>query len=115
MTEPEPWYPEGYTAEQKARLDEQRRVAREYREREITITLTGEEWQEILAATYRALLKDAETVTKADRGELPESEDDLDPLMLLDVIARTYRVREKLHDLMHQGEDQASWTPNEED
>ena len=108
------YYPPGYTDEQKAMLDTQIERARQFREREVTITLTGEEWQTVLGALYRALLADAETVGKADRGELPE-DDETDPLMMLDVLSRTHVVRAKLHELMHQGEDQATWTADEEE
>lgn len=91
-----------------------REQARRIRETPVTITLLHEEWQTILAAMYRAMLADAKDVTAADRGELDDPE--LDPLMLIGVLAETSQLREKLHELMHQGEqDQASWSPDKEE
>lgn len=77
----------------------------------VTITLTFDEWQSVLAAMYRAVLYDADQIGKADRAM---DDDELDPLMLADVLSRTYELRSTLHELMHQGEnDQASWSADE--
>lgn len=80
----------------------------------VTITLTRDEWQGVLAGLYRALLSDAAHIARLDRGELTndDREGEIDPLLVMDTMTATYVVREKLHTLMHTGEDdQATWTP----
>lgn len=93
-----------------------RERARRLRETPVTITLTRDEWQTALAGLYRALLADAREVSAIDRGEPTDPEMDMDPLMLMGAMVETYNVREKLHELMHEGSDDlASWSPGEVD
>lgn len=91
--------------EHEANMERMRRQAAEYNARETTVTLTNQDWHVIIAAMYRAVMEDAQTLLNAD-------EMDMDPEHVLGMISRTVEMRAKLRQAVH-GNDQASWSASE--